>query len=294
MPIAWRRAHQGVLIRAERTASITVATGVRLVSLAAALFTGLLLWPSRGALVAGLAMVFSVIVEALLITLATRPVLRADFYESKAAEDGGRFAMRDLWRFYRPLAVTTILRQTTRPMLNAGIAAAEMARASLAAWPVAWGFSILIAGPAWSLQQLTTALASDEASYRRVRDFSLVLSAGFSLVLGVVAFTPLYGWVMEGVYNLSPSLQSLALPAVKLMVAYPLLMGAQSVLRGALIRGGCTGIVREAMTVNVLVLGTTLAGGVLLTSVTGALLAAAAVQSGTLAELGWLLWRRRC
>jgi Na+-driven multidrug efflux pump len=293
LPIAWRRAHQGVLIRAERTASITIATGVRLVSLAAALFAGLLLLPSRGALVAGLAMVFSVVVEALLITLATRPVLHADSFQAKPAEDGGRLAVRDLWRFYRPLAVTTILRQTTRPMLNAGIAAAEMARASLAAWPVAWGFSILIAGPAWSLQQLTTALASDEAAYRRVRDFSLVLSAGFSLVLGVVAFSPLYGWVMEGVYNLSPSLQALALPAVRLMVAYPLLMGAQSVLRGVLIRGGCTGIVREAMTVNVLVLGTTLAGGVLLTSVTGALLAAVAVQSGTLAELGWLLWRRR-
>jgi len=293
LPIAWRRAHQGVLIRAERTASITIATGVRLVSLAAALFAGLLLLPSRGALVAGLAMVFSVVVEALLITLATRPVLHADSFQAKPAEDGGRLAVRDLWRFYRPLAVTTILRQTTRPMLNAGIAAAEMARASLAAWPVAWGLSILIAGPAWSLQQLTTALASDEAAYRRVRDFSLVLSAGFSLVLGVVAFSPLYGWVMEGVYNLSPSLQALALPAVRLMVAYPLLMGAQSVLRGVLIRGGCTGIVREAMTVNVLVLGTTLAGGVLLTSVTGALLAAVAVQSGTLAELGWLLWRRR-
>lgn len=294
LPIAWRRAHQGVLIRAERTASITVATGVRLASLAAALFAGLLLLPSRGALVAGLAMVFSVVVEALLITWATRPVLRADFYQVKSSGEGGRLNMRELWRFYRPLAVTTILRQTTRPLLNAGIAAAQMARASLAAWPVAWGLSILIAGPAWSLQQLTTALASDEAAYRRVRDFSLVLSAAFSLLLGVIAFTPLYGWVMGGIYNLSPALQALALPAVQLMVAYPLLMGAQSVLRGALIRGGCTGAVRAAMTVNVLVLGTTVAGGVLLTSVTGTVLAAVAVQSGTLAELGWLLWRRRC
>lgn len=294
LPIAWRRAHQGVLIRTERTAIITVATGVRLVSLAAALFAGLLLLPSRGALVAGMAMVFSVMVEALLITLATRPVLRADFFQAKPGGDGSGLTMKDLWRFYRPLAVTTILRQTTRPLLNAGVAAAEQARASLAAWPVAWGFSILIAGPAWSLQQLTTALATDEAAYCRVRRFSLVLSAGFSLVLGLVAFTPLYTWVMGGVYNLSPALQTLARPAVQLMVAYPVLMGAQSVLRGVLIRGGCTATVRAAMTVNVLVLATTVAAGVLLTSVTGVVLAAVAVQAGTLAELGWLLWKRRC
>jgi hypothetical protein len=293
LPIAWRRAHQGVLIRTERTGIITVATGVRLVSLAAGLFAGLLFLPDRGALVAGLAMVFSVSVEALLITLATRPVLRADFYQAKPSGEGGGQTMRDLWRFYRPLAVTTILRQTTRPLINTGIAAAQMARASLAAWPVAWGFSILIAGPAWSLQQLTTALAGDEDAYRRVRDFSLVLSAGFSLVLGLVAFTPLYGAVMSGVYNLSPMLQALARPAVQLMVAYPLLMGAQSVLRGVLIRGGCTATVRVAMTLNVLVLVATVAGGVFFTSITGVLLAAIAVQAGTLAELGWLLWKRR-
>jgi Na+-driven multidrug efflux pump len=293
LPIAWRRAHQGVLIRAERTAVITMATGVRLASLAASLFAGLLLLPTRGALVAGLAMVFSVTIEALLITWSTRPVLRADYYQAKSTEDGDRLTLRELWRFYRPLAVTTILRQTTRPLLNAGVAAAQMARASLAAWPVAWGFGILVAGPAWSLQQLTTALASDEAAYRRVRNFSLVLSAGFSLVLGLVAFTPLYGWVMGGIYNLSPELQALARPAVELMVAYPLLMGAQSVLRGVLIRGGCTATVRAAMTMNVSVLAGTLVAGVLVSSVTGVVLAALAVQAGTLAELGWLLWRRR-
>jgi hypothetical protein len=293
LPIAWRRAHQGVLIRAERTAIITVATGIRLASLASALFAGLLLLPSRGALVAGLAMVFSVVVEALLITWATRPVLRADWYQATQTGDSARLTMGELWRFYRPLAVTTILRQTTRPLLNAGIAAAQMARASLAAWPVAWGFSILVAGPAWSLQQLTTALASDEAAYGRVRNFSLILSAGFSVLLGLVAFTPLYGWVMGGIYNLSPELQTLARPAVQLMVAYPLLMGAQSVLRGVLIRGGCTATVRAAMTLNVSVLAGTVAGGIVFSSVTGVVLAAMAVQAGTLAELGWLLRKRR-
>lgn len=294
LPIAWRRAHQGVLIRTRRTAIITVATGVRLVSLAGALFAGLLLLPNRGALVAGLAMVFSVVVEALVITWATRPVLRASFYQGNSSGAGNQMTLQEFWRFYRPLAVTTILRQTTRPLLNAGIAAAQLARASLAAWPVTWGFTILVAGPAWSLQQLTTALASDEAAYRRVRDFSLVLSAGFSLVLGLVAFTPLYAWVMGGIYNLSPSLQALALPALQVMVPYPLLMGIQSVVRGVLIRGGCTATVRTAMTANVLVLAVTVIGGVLLTSFTGVLLASLAVQAGTLAELGWLLWKRRC
>lgn len=294
LPIAWRRAHQGVLIRAGRTGIITVATGVRLVSLASALLVGLVLLPERGAVVAGLAMDFSVVVESALITLATRPVLRADFFQPGAAGEGrSSLSRQGLWRFYRPLAVTSILRQTTRPVLNAGIAAAEMARASLAAWPVAWGLVILIAGPAWSLQQLATALAADQAAYRRVGAFSLSLSAIFSLLLGLVAFTPLYGLVMGGVYNLSPELQALAQPAVRLMVVYPLLLGTQSLLRGALIRAGCTGAVRAAMTANVLILAATVAVGALLTSFTGVVLAAIAVLAGGLAELAWLQWRGR-
>jgi len=295
LPIAWRRAHQGVLIRVQRTAIITAATGVRLVSLAGGLFGGLLLMPDRGAIVAGLAMVFSVTIEALVITLATRPVLHSDSFQADTSVGvEPSLTMQELWRFYRPLAVTTILRQTTRPVLNAGIAAAEMARASLAAWPVTWGFAILIAGPAWSLQQLTTALASDEIAYRRVRAFALTLSAIFGLLLAVVVFTPLYGLVMGGIYNLSPELQDLARPAMQLMVFYPLLMGAQALLRGVLIRGGCTGAVRAAMTANVLTLAGSILVGIYVLSPTGVVLAALATLTGGLAELVWLRWKATC
>ncbi len=292
LPIAWRRAHQGVLIRANRTGMITVATGVRLVTLAAALFGGLMLFPGEGSVVAGLAMVISVTVEAALITWATRPVLRAGAFRSDSPREQSPRTMGELWRFYRPLAVSTILRQTTRPVLNAGIAAAHMARASLAAWPVAWGFAILIAGPAWSLQQLTTALALDELAYRRVRVFALSLSGFFTCVLAVVAFTPLYGQVMGGIYNLSPELQELARPALQLMSVYPLLLGAQSLLRGVSILAGNTAVVRSAMTVNVLTLAVMVLAGVWLFSLSGVLVAAIAVLAGAVAELAWLFWRR--
>jgi hypothetical protein len=292
LPIAWRRAHQGVLIRANRTGMITIATAVRLLTLAAGLFGGLVLLPDRGSIIAGLAMDLSVTVEAVLITWATRPVLRSGAFRTDRMGGQPPRTMRELWRFYRPLAVSTILRQATRPVLNTGIAAAAMARASLAAWPVTWGFAILVAGPAWSLQQLTTALAEDEVAYRRVRGFALSLSGFFTLLLAVVAFTPLYGWVMGGVYNLSFELQELARPALQLMSPYPLLLGAQSLLRGVLILEGDTGVVRSAMTVNVLVLAGMVAAGAWIFSFNGVTVAAVAVMSGAVAELLWLLWRR--
>lgn len=294
LPIAWRRAHQGVLIRHERTAIITAATGVRLMSLAGALFVGLYFLPQRGAVVAGIAMDISVVVEAALITVATRPILRLESFRAPAGGDGSSLTLRDLWQFYQPLAVTTLLRQSSRPLLNAGIAAAVLPRASLAAWPVAWGLAILVTGPAWSLQQLTTALAEDEASYARVRRFALSLSVGFTLLLGLAAFTPLYGTIMAGVYNLSPELQELARPGVQLMSLLPLVMGTQALLRGRLIRGGCTGMVRTAMGLNVATLGATLLLGTAVWSLPGVTLAAVATLAGQLVELAWLRAKAIC
>lgn len=289
LPIGWRRAHQGVLIRTQRTAVISVATVVRLLTLACILFGGLVLLPGRGALLAGIAMVISAFLEAALITWATRPILRSDAFQAERP-DGGHtsLGLGELWRFYQPLAMTTILRQTTRPLLNTGIAAAAMVRASLATWPVAWGLATLITGPAWSLQQLTTTLVSDQVAYQKVRRFVLTLSAFLSLILGLVVFTPAYGWVMGSVYNLSPELQDLARPAVQLLVVIPLMMGAQALLRGVLIRGGSTGAVRTAMAINVSMTGATLLVGIAVLSPTGVVLAAAATLIGGLAELAWL------
>jgi Na+-driven multidrug efflux pump len=292
-PIAWRRTYQGVLIRANRTTVITAATGVRLAVLSAALFVGLVFWPEQGAVVAGIAMEVSVIVEAALVTWAARPVLRAAQIGAHGSQDpDGPLTLNSLWRFYSPLIATSLLRQSTRPLLSAGIAAASVARGSLAAWPVAWGLTILIAGPGWSLQQLTTALAVDRAAFRRVSRFSLGLSLALALILVLVVFTPLYGLVMGGIYGLSPVLQQLARPALGVMALLPLIQGAQALLRGSLIRYGCTKAVRTATLVSVVVLAAALLAGIRWLPVTGVLLAAIVTMLSNCAELTWL-WREK-
>jgi Na+-driven multidrug efflux pump len=289
-PIGWRRSYQGVLIRANRTAIITIATGVRLTVLAAVLFAGLARWPERGAVVAGVAMDVSVVVEALMVTRAARRVLRDKQVEAIGSRLDEALTLRALWRFYGPLLVTSLIRQSIRPALSAGIAAAALARTSLAAWPVAWGLAILIAGPGWSLQQLTTALATDGPAFRRVSRFSLALSLGLAGILSLIAFTPLYGLVMGGIYNLSPELQDLSRPALRAMALLPLVLGAQSVYRGTLIRRGATKEVRSAILVNAAVLVASLLAGTRWLTMTGVFLAASTSMLSNVAELAWL-WR---
>jgi len=294
-PIGWRRSYQGVLIRANRTAAITIATVVRLAVLSAVLFVGLELWPDQGAVVAGVAMDISVVVEAVLVTLAARRALRAGLLDTPEPKAQGPLTLLALWRFYRPLLMTSLIRQGIRPVLSAGIAAAAMARASLAAWSVAWGLATLIAGPAWSLQQLTTALDKDELAFRRLAQFSLSLSLVLAGILTLIVVTPLYGAVMGGIYGLSLELQGLARPALGVMACLPLVMGAQSLFRGSLIRRGATTEVRSAIVLNACVLIVSLLAGVRWLSLTGVLLASTTTMLSNLAELAWLwLACRRC
>jgi len=285
LPIAWRRAHQGVLIRAQKTGIITAATMLRLLILTAVLLGGLRIVPAKGAVVAGIAMVVSVTAEAALTTWATRRVLRSDH------SDGTDLTMGDLWRFYSPLLATSVLNHSRRPLISAGIASALLVRPSLAAWPVAWGFVILVSGPAWSLQQLTTALGTDQQAFRRVTRFALSIGVLLSLLLAAVAFTPIYDMVLGRVYNLSADLRDLARAPVQLMVIYPFLTAAASLLRGRLIRRARTPTVRAAMLVGVAGLGLMLALGISRLSATGVMLAVAATLTGALAELAWLLYR---
>ena len=96
------------------------------------------------------------------------------------------------------------------------------------------------------------------------------------------------------VYNLAPELQALARPATQVMSILPLVMGAQALLRGRLIRGGCTGVVRTAMGLNVLTLGATLLLGTAVWSLPGVTLAAVATLAGQLVELAWLRAKATC
>lgn len=283
--VAWRRAHQGVLIRTSKTGVITVATIVRLLVLSALLFGGLRLWPGRGAFVAGVSMVVSVAAEAALTTWATK---RAPLPEDSA---GSSFTLSHLWHFYAPLLATSVLAHTARPLVSTGIAAAAQPTESLATWSVIWSFALLIAGPAWSLQQLSTALVQHQTGLRRVRRFSLLTSLGLTVLLAVVALSPLYDVVLGRAFNLSADLRELGRLPMQVLIVYPLLTGALSLARGVLIRAGYTKTVRAATILAVATLGGTLLLGVARLTMTGVLLAATATLVSGVAELGWLIWR---
>jgi hypothetical protein len=239
--------------------------------------------------VASIAMIIAAAAEATVVTVAASQVavrLAGD------AAGGKVFSrLRDLWDFYRPLSLAGFLNQASRSLVNSGIAMALLARASLAGYSVVWGFVNSWASPTMCLQQMTTIYAKT-GSYVRVRNFTLFLSGLLTGLLLLIAATPLCGWVLGGIYNLSPELQDLARPGMVLFIPYPLVAGFANLARGVLIARGQTQVVRSAIALNILALCLTLGVGLAFLPLTGVALGAAATVIGVTAEFGWLTYHK--
>ena len=146
--IGLRRFLQGVLIRHGYTRHITLGTVCRLLTLSATMFIGVRFGNITGAALGGLALILSVIVEALVIAWWARPVVQTHIYGKDQPDDGGAdMTYSGLWRFYLPLAATDVMRVISRPIVVAGIARSAMSATSLSAFPVAFGLGMFFSSP---------------------------------------------------------------------------------------------------------------------------------------------------
>jgi hypothetical protein len=257
--IGWRRFYQGMLIAHKRSGKVGLASVFRLASLALTVVIGVLAH-LPGAFVAGLALVVSVLVEAAAVTAFAAPDLRRHTWgEPVEGLPHGVGAMA-LW--YMPLAITSILIWVSKPAINGGLARANEAALSLAAWPAVWTTSMLVANAIRMVQQLVITQASSPENYAVLRRFTWWAGGIASLLMALVGFSPAGDTFLTQVTGLSGHLAGVAVPALRLLALFPLGIAAQNHFQGLLIRTGRTKTVNLCALVGSGVLFVTLIGGV--------------------------------
>ena len=81
-----------------------------------------------------------------------------------------------IFRFWVPLAATWLMMAVEGPFLAAIIARLADPKFNLAAHGIAFAFAVLVEAPVIMLMSASTALAKDEVSFRRLRNFTYVLN----------------------------------------------------------------------------------------------------------------------
>ena len=289
--IAYRRFHQGLLIRFGHSGAVGIGTAVRLATVSSLAFAGLAVGSLPGVVVATTAIAAGVSAEALYTGLRSRGVVRGPLREAEPLDPP--LDRRGFTGFYVPLALTSLLLLVVQPIGAAAIGRMPSALASLAAWPVVNGLVFLFRSMGYAYNEVVVALMDQPGAERALRRFTLLLAAGSLLATVTIAATPLATLWFGSVSGLRPELVELARNAFWLGLLWAPLDVFRNYLQGRLVHARRTRGISESVAVFLGVSSALLALGVWAQPSEGLVVAMAAFVVGTVAQLGWLAWRLR-
>ena len=248
--IGYRRFYQGILIRNNLTRRVTYGTLVRLsVIVSVGLF--LYLAGAEGAYVGAGAMSVAVLCEA----IATRLMVSATLKTLLQKEDtgNGNLRLRSIAKFYYPLALTSILSLGVHPFVTFFLGRSYLAVESLAVLPVVSSLVFVFRSLGLSFQEVNIALIGKEKqNYTVLRDFAFYLGLIVTVLISVLAFTPLSDIWFEYISGLSTELADLSYLPLKIMILLPALTVLLNFQRSSLIINGTTGPISMATAVELI------------------------------------------
>ena len=285
--IAYRRYHQGLLIRHDRSHHVTIGTFVRLLTLCVALAAAALAGAS-GIVAGGLAIGLAVTAEAVYAGVQAGPVVRGPLAAAPAIDPPLRLPA--FWAFYAPLAVTSVVSLVVQPLGSAAMSRMPEALASLAAWPVVGGLLFMFRSLGFAFNEVVVAMLDRPGAYRALRRFTLSLGAAVLAGTALVAFTPLSRLWFTGVSGLSPELTRLATLGFAAALLWPLLDVVRNLLQGVVVHGGRTQGISQSMFVFLGAAALLLGLGAVWRAFPALPYAMVAFALATAAQVAWL-WR---
>ncbi len=291
--IGYRRFYQGLLIRNGLTRHVAWGTVVRLCTMAATalLLTTLSMLP--GAVIGTLSLSTGVVFEALATRRMSRGIVRR-LRRQRAVDCAPTPPMREILRFYIPLALTSIIGFVVTPMLAFFMGRAPESVASLAILPVVDSFVFMFRSFGFSYQEVGIALLGEgNKNYRVVRRVGVGIAVATTVVLAVVALTPVSEIVFGSVYGLVPALADMAVLPTIILVPLPALAVVYSVQRAVLINARQNVVVTWSTIAEIAAIAAVMIVMTATTGVIGAVAAAIAMTAGRVFANGYLWVRTR-
>ena len=285
--IAWRRYFQGLLIYHGQSRAVAKASILRLFTLALVLTGGFFL-PISGGILAGLALISGVVVEAIAVTIFAR--LSGATLPPQIEQPNLPRNLAQVWKFYLPLANSMMVVWGGRAILISILARAEDSTIAIAAWSAAWGLVLVIANSTRMVQQMVIKYRH-QVSDRQLLSFAISVGAACSSLLLLMSVTPIGDRIVQSFIGNDLTLANSIKPVLLICTIVPLFVALQNATQGFLVSENRTGHVN---------LSTWLGTGTLLIIATfainkgmnGAMAAAMAMITSMLVEVTCLLWKR--
>jgi hypothetical protein len=190
-------------------------------------------------------------------------------------------------RTWWPLAASWLLMTTELPLMSAVIARLVMPEINLAAWGVIFAVSTIVQSPSTMLLAASTALCKDWAAYVKLGCFMAGITVLLTAVHLLIAFTPLYDVVIGRLIGAPPEILDPARLGLQIMTPWTFGTAYRRFQQGVLIRFDHSQAVVWGSALRLGIDSLVLAGGYLLGSIPGVVVATTAIIAGVLSEAGY-------
>lgn len=289
--IAYRRFHQGILIRYGYSKAVGVGTVIRLGANVLILMAGYFYAKFPGIVVASSAVATGVVAEAIFIGVVVRPVIKRHILTAPLSQP--TLTLKTFLEFYIPLAMTSLLTLLANPIGSAALSRMPQALSSLAVWPVITGLVFMLRSLGIALNEVVVALLDTPGSSKSLFRFAVILSAGTTVALLLIAATPLSKFWFNQISALKPELAQLAQNGIWFALPLPALSVMQSWFQGTILYGRKTKGITESVIIYLLTSAIILGIGVWLASVVGLYFALMALTLSVATQTIWLWFRSR-
>lgn len=248
--IGYRRFYQGILIRNNLTRRVTYGTLVRLTVIVT---VGVILYSAgvKGAYVGAGAMSLAVFTEAIATRMmasgALKRILEKEDIENRS------LGLRKISKFYYPLAITSLLSLGVHPFVTFFLGRSYMAVESLAVLPVVSSLVFIFRSLGLSYQEVNIALIGNQRqNYRPLRNYAVYMGAAVTVLITILAFTPLADLWFVNVSGLSQELADMSYLPLKIMILLPALTVLLNYQRSLLLINRTTGPISAATAIELI------------------------------------------
>jgi hypothetical protein len=199
------------------------------------------------------------------------------------------FDMRVVFKIWWPLAASWLMMGAELPVLSAVVARLADPEINLAAYGgIVFPLALIIESPVIMLLAASTALSKDWDSYIKIRRFMMVTAGSMTGIHVLIAFTPLYYFVVEGILNAPAEIIEPARVGMMIMTPWTWSIAYRRFNQGVLIRFGHS----QTITIGTLIRLSTdtlvLVSGYLIGSIPGIIVASSAVALSVIAEASYV------
>jgi hypothetical protein len=289
--IAYRRFHQGMLIRFGHSRAVSTGTMIRLSADLIILLIGFAIHTIPGIIVATSAVATGVVSEAIYAGIIAHPVIKHELKPTPPIQTP--LTMRIFFAFYLPLVLTSLISLIVQPIGSAALSRMPHPIESLATWSVVTGLVFMFRSFGIAYNEVVVALMEEFQAAKKLRLFAVNLILITSGIWLLIMATPLSKFWFQTVSALPGDLATLAKIGIWITLPMPALAVLQSWYQGAILHSHKTKGITEAVLVFLFVNIITLLLGVLWGKAIGLYVGLVSFVLSTFIQTVWLWYRSR-